>query len=189
MPILPDLSQSTASTFTNSSHVFRKRNRLKRRITPEEGGTKQLLQIKRMNRIWNHRYEMQLVKSYKNYKSMFTVAALRSKLYKILRSAIRKLYSFICQDDVAKKLPQMGKLGHNEIRWIIYNNEGFHVRLLLINIFQSSHFDLRLLTQAINAITKYIEELNKNYKLSQMIDQCSSNKSDSGKQRPIATKN
>ena len=73
-------------------------------------------------------------------KDSFSPVAMRSKLLKILRKSLRKFYS--CLDKYgSKKIPSLKKLDHNEVRAILYNNDGLKVRMLLLDIYKLSGYD------------------------------------------------
>lgn len=66
--------------------------------------------------------------------------AIRSQLYKILRKAIKKFNTILAKYGT-RRLPEMRKLNHYEVRAIIYNNDGIDVRLLLLEIHNSQTYD------------------------------------------------
>jgi len=85
--------------------------RWKRRL-PERGSGAPCTHIElveRLNQVWNHRYEAELIRAYKSLKSLvqirnhfiatfphdekhFSTLGIRSKICKIMRLAIRKFY-------------------------------------------------------------------------------------------------
>ena len=81
-------------------------------------------------------------------RDAFSIVALRSQLFKILRKALRKLDTLINKYG-STRIPEFRKLNHYESRAIIYNNDGIDVRLLLLDIYCSQIYDERLIIDTI----------------------------------------
>lgn len=67
-------------------------------------------------------------------RDAFSSVAIRSQLYKILRKALKKFYTLINKYG-SKRLPEVKKLNHYEVRAIIYNNDGIEVRMQLLDVY------------------------------------------------------
>ncbi len=63
---------------------------------------------------------------YPNDMHIFTVAALRSQIFRIIRMGIRKLYYFIA--NFGRSLPEMIALDDNRVKAILYNQDGLGSR-------------------------------------------------------------
>jgi len=59
----------------------------------------------------------------------------------------------------SKRLPEVKKLNHYEVRAIIYNNDGIEVRLHLLEIYLAESYDERLIIDTIKEMIKYVDYL------------------------------
>lgn len=96
---------------------------------------------------------------YPKDRDCFCPVALRSALYKICRQAVRKLQSII-EKFGEKKLPALLGAGHNEVRAMVYNNNGFNVRVLLLDVYLLTSYDEKIIVETIKEMNNYVEQMN-----------------------------
>jgi hypothetical protein len=62
---------------------------------------------------------------------LFTIDALRSKFYKIMRATLRKIDQF--SHNPSNDIPAMIKLNDTSVKHVLRSADGLHVRLKLID--------------------------------------------------------
>lgn len=81
---------------------------------------------------------------------------MRSALYKICRQAVRKLQNII-QQFGNNDLPPLIAAGHQDVRGMVYNNNGIQVRLLLLDVYMLTSYDKNIVIDTINCMNNYVQ--------------------------------
>lgn len=101
------------------------------------------------------RDRFQLAFPYKAY--LFSVESLRSKLFKILRVAIKRIDQ-LARESTNRSVPSLVKLNDKRVKAIINYHEFRKTRLLILEAYSRS-YDLRILHEAINDINQSLSEM------------------------------
>jgi hypothetical protein len=78
----------------------------------------------------------------------------RSRLFKILRVGIRKIYYFMANS--GSELPQLVSLDDERIKAIVYSQEALHLRILVLCVYELREFHHETVRLAIEAINEYL---------------------------------
>jgi hypothetical protein len=110
-----------------------------------------------LDNIWTPNHEARFVELYRTGMSLarirdsfkheypreslvFTVSSLRSKLYRIVRNSIKKLYYFV-QKYSSLGLPDLVKMDDSKMKVIIHNSVGRMARKYLMEVYILSKFN------------------------------------------------
>jgi hypothetical protein len=111
--------------------------------------------------LYKERYHFSYIRNYfqnvyPHDKEMFTVQSVKSKVFKILRVSVRKLYYFIANFG-ADQLPPLINLDDERVKTIVYSKETLDLRIALLNIYTLDYYDKHIVKGTISAIDEYFE--------------------------------
>jgi signal transduction histidine kinase len=95
--------------------------------------------------------------AYPREREIFSIAALRSMFFKILRMAVRRLSQEVYKSG-RNDLPELARLEDQLVKNIINCSECFEIRRLLVEVYVSEMCGRVLLTQLIGLINQYAEQ-------------------------------
>jgi hypothetical protein len=146
-------------------------------------------EYKELNNVWNEAMEDTFInlymdektfdemvahfqKTYPQYAYLFSTLVFRSKLLRLLRMALRKLYNYYYKH--SKELPELRKLNNRELKAVMYGEEAFKIRGLLLRIYLSMSFHIKLIIYTIREMLSYVVRLEFDAKIGCLVPKAKS---------------